>query len=48
MRVPRLMGAVSVSSDTAKVPPAADSHLCCTSSLCLEYTTTLSATRYAL
>ena len=47
MRVPRAMRGDSVSSTTVKVPPADDSHLYCVSSLCLEYTTTLSATRYA-
>ena len=36
MRVPRLMRGVSVSSETAKVPPALDSHLYCSSSLCFE------------
>lgn len=47
MRVPRLMRGESASAVTVKVPPAADSQTYCSSSECLEWTTTLSAMRYA-
>ena len=47
MREPRLMRGDSSSLRTVKVPPADDSQMYCSSSLCLEYTSTLSATRYA-
>ena len=46
MRVPRPMRLASgASGATVKEPPAADSHVYCSSSLFLEVTTTFSATR---
>ena len=48
MRVPRPMRLASgASGDTVNEPPAADSHVYCSSSFDFEVTTTFSATRYA-
>ena len=44
--VPRPMGS-ELSLVTVNEPPACDSQRYCSSSLCLVYTTTFSATRYA-
>ena len=46
IEVPRPRRGPSVSSVMVKVPPAADSQMYCSSSLCLVVTCTFSATRY--